>query len=57
MKQERELHDCYKLYISAQLQDCIFVCNTENPDTNKKAIARNKAFERKKAVHLIEEKM
>lgn len=36
-KQERELHDCSKLYISAQLQDCIFVCNTEDPDKNKKS--------------------
>lgn len=35
----------------------VFLCNTENPDTNKKAIARNKTFEWKKAMHLIEDKM
>lgn len=43
--QERELWDCSKLNITARLKDCIFVCNTENPDTYEKSIASNKAVE------------
>lgn len=44
-KQEQDLWGCSKLNITPRLKDCIFVCDTENPDTYEKSIASNKAVE------------